>query len=175
MSPRLSSLEWAIIWPARQEMKPWEFKPDGRMGVGEGFIETNKAFCEWKKGVYWDHNWPHPEVFEPVIGYIYDSNYYKQITHKALIEKIVHISSLSRADNEYIPHWRKQCFKGRWPNGDPHNTSPTWFKIIRISELQEYKVLPDFERYPDREPYQVDHVHPRAKVYDCDFQTIDGW
>jgi hypothetical protein len=134
--------ENAILWPANINAA----------GVGmpmeEADVRANRNFLKEKGAVYWDSSAKRKELTGPFWGYIYNTLPVGKVEYKCLIDFVINRDTLLEMPEEevFIPHFRKQCFKGHFEDGTPHNPSQTWIRISKFVKLMKSMQLQDFEK-----------------------------
>jgi len=115
----------AIIWPAN---------PKAVQTEEEGLPEVHIEILKEKKAVFWDSMPKRMEIYTPINGYIYFNGL---VRYRCKVEDVFnHHTLLQRtSEHKYIPSFRRQCFLGKWDDGEPHPISQTWIKISKIERL----------------------------------------
>lgn len=169
-------MEKAIAWALGRRTN-LESKESDRMLPEEADIEAHIKWLESNEAVYFDHTW-HCRIEGPINGYLYVPEL-EAIAYKLKIDEIISSRELltlkNRIELKYVPPWREQCFKGKWPNSDPytpgefHKPSPTWIKVSKICKLSPLihdsrKII----KWTDKEPLESFIPPLRSRVYIVD-------
>jgi len=121
----------AIIWPANPNAGP-DMHPD------EANVELHIALLKTQKAIYWDSGAIRNEIGEPIDGFIYIAGE-GLVKYRCKVEHVIKRETLLEMPDElkYVPPFRNQCLRGRWPDGRKHGVSPTWIKISGIYRLRK--------------------------------------
>jgi hypothetical protein len=170
-------MEMAIAWALGRKANS-ESKESDRMLPEEADIDAHIKWLENKEAIYFDHTWS-CRIEGPINGYLYIPEL-KAISYKLRIDEIIsstdQFTLKNRIKPKYIPPWREQCYKGKWPIGDRytpgefHELSPTWIKVSKICKLSPLiydstKII----KWQDKKPLESFIPPLRSRVY-----IIDG-